>query len=64
MSERTYDLTFMDGTGLTVQGVTRRDGDDLACGVLSLYRMPERGAAEQHLGSWPILHIRKWVKTP
>ena len=34
MSERDYDITFMDGT------------------------------AEQHLGSWPILHIRKWVKTP
>jgi hypothetical protein len=34
MSERDFDITFMDGTGLTVQGVT------------------------------PILHIRKWVKTP
>jgi hypothetical protein len=57
---RDYDITFTDGTGITIAGVTR---GTISNGVLTLYRRNTVSDAEKHLGSWPIVNIRKWVKT-
>jgi len=58
---RIYTVTFTDGTEQTFSGVTHVA--DIDKGVLSLYRMPQRGAAEKHLASLPLAHVRQWVKS-
>jgi hypothetical protein len=54
-------ITYLDGTAEVVTHSTRQH---VADGVLHLFKKNGSYAAEEHLGSWPLTSVKKWVRKP
>lgn len=55
----TVTIEYLDGTTTRVELVTRQHIDD---GVLHLFCKNGSMADEEHLGSYPLVNIRKWQR--
>lgn len=52
-----YKIVFIGGSSLVIENVTRQDLRD---GVLHLFKKNGEGAQEEHLGSFPMQHVKRW----
>lgn len=53
-----YKIIFLDGSSRVVEHVTRQA---LKEGVLHLFKKNGDYAEEEHLGSFPTMHIKTWL---